>query len=55
MTKCSRCGRELKSDIERKINKCTKCLTFKGSIAKWKSLTNWEKAGYLYVRFEEEY
>jgi len=54
MTKCSRCGRELKSDIERKANKCTKCLTFKGPIAKWESLAKWQKDEYLYVRIEEE-
>ena len=49
---CKMCGRKLKSNVEKEFNTCTKCLTFKGSLAEWTSLTDWQKAEYLYVNIK---
>jgi len=51
---CKKCGRKLKSDVEKEFNTCTKCLTFKGSFAKWGSLTDSQKAEYLFVNIKEK-
>lgn len=50
---CKKCGRVLESNIEKELNTCVDCLTFKGTFYQWDSLLDWEKNQYLYVDIKE--